>query len=438
MLAVDRRGQQLFMVDLFRQRNRPPRMPAPPVRLPVRREYPVAHRQLVLFEAARDLARGSRIAEPPDPELAQLLETAAAEHARRHGWSKTRAVTARQGIRILLSLQDTPGAAIASREVAVLEQVSIAVQPVREILASAGMLADEPPPSVIAWFARRVEELPAPMRQELGVWFEILRCGSTQPPRFRPRAETTVRGRVHHAMPAVRGWAEAGHASLREITRDHVIAALPESGSPRSLVGQALRSLFRVLKARRLVFSDPTAGLRTGRPETREPMPVPVARLRAALNSEKPARAVIAGLVGFHGLRSGQLRGLQLTDIRDGRLHLPGRTIVLAAPVRERVAAWLDYRGDRWPDTINPHLLINISSGVRLGPVSHVWINTTLGMACQAVREDRILHEATATGDVRRLCDLFGLSVKAAQRYAATLDHPGLSSPPIPSGGRDH
>ena len=52
----------------------------------------------------------------------------------------------------------------------------------------------------------------------------------------------------------------------------------------------------------------------------------------------------------------------------------------------------------------------------------------TVGMAIQQIREDRILHEALATGgDVRRLCDLFGISVAAALRYTAVLDPPGLA-----------
>jgi hypothetical protein len=46
----------------------------------------------------------------------------------------------------------------------------------------------------------------------------------------------------------------------------------------------------------------------------------------------------------------------------------------------------------------------------------------------QALREDRILQEIHATGgDIRRICDLFGLSIEAALRYAATLGHPDLA-----------
>jgi hypothetical protein len=46
------------------------------------------------------------------------------------------------------------------------------------------------------------------------------------------------------------------------------------------------------------------------------------------------------------------------------------------------------------------------------------WITGTIGTSEQAIREDRILDEALATnGDIRRLCDLFGLTVGGAERY---------------------
>ena len=51
------------------------------------------------------------------------------------------------------------------------------------------------------------------------------------------------------------------------------------------------------------------------------------------------------------------------------------------------------------------------------------WKNTDLRP--QALREDRILQEIQATGgDVRRICDLFGLTIGAALRYGLTLGHP--------------
>jgi hypothetical protein len=50
-----------------------------------------------------------------------------------------------------------------------------------------------------------------------------------------------------------------------------------------------------------------------------------------------------------------------------------------------------------------------------------------VGIPVRAFRDDRILDEVNATdGDIRRICDLFGLGVTAALRYVDTLDHPGL------------
>jgi hypothetical protein len=416
VLVANRHGQQLFFADLFRQKRTAPQSET--MQRSTSRNYPVACEQLVLFSLARDLRQGHRLGfpTPPDPTFALVLDQAAHEHARTHGWSKTRLTAARQGIRILLCLQDTPGAVIKASEVARLDQLSLAQQPIRDILAAVGMLDDDREPSLIPWFAHCMEGLPEPMAGELRTWFDVLRLGNTTPPRFRPRSTSTVRLRVRYAVPVLRTWAAAGHTSLREITRDHIRQALPAQGSDRSLVGQALRSLFRVLKARRVVFTNPTARIRIGSPETRNPLPVQTSLLHEALRSEQPARAVLAALVGFHALRNGQLRELQLTDVREGRLYLLDRTILLAPPVRERLAAWLNHRARRWPRTVNPHLLINTYTAVRTGAVSNLWVNQTLGLSTQAVREDRILDEAIATGgDIRRLCDLFGLSVKGGR-----------------------
>ena len=431
VIAANRHGQQLYLADLFRQK-RPTPPPRPESMTPATGGYPVEHRQLVLLDLPRNLANLPRHAPPgdlPDPDLGELLTHAARAHATAHGWSETRRGAALHGIRVLLATQDTPGAAINASAVAQLSQLSLAVQPVRDVLRAAGMLQEDRPAVVIGWFDTQVHGLPAPMHDEVRAWFEALLRGSPTLPRTRPLAEGTVRLRVGYAIPTLRGWAEAGHQSLREITRAHVHLALPAAGSSRALTGQALRSLFRFLKARRIVFLDPTAHIRTGQPETRQPLPVDITALRDAIHGDHPTRAALAALVAFHAIRNGQLRDLHLTDVRDGRLHLDGRTVLLAAQVRQRLGAWLDHRAERWPHTANAHLFINAYTAVRTVPVSRRWINQTLGLPSQAVREDRILHEALASGgDVRRLCDMFGLSVKAAERYTAVLDHQALAT----------
>jgi hypothetical protein len=226
----------------------------------------------------------------------------------------------------------------------------------------------------------------------------------------------------------LRAWADQGVGSLREIGRDDVLAMLPASGNDRYTVGAGLRSIFQVLKAHKVVFADPTSRLRLGAPESRQPLPTDLALMQEGLTSPDPTRAAMTALLAFHGLAAGQLRALRLTDIHDGRLHLDGRTILLAEPVRVRLSAYLDYRTQRWPHTANPHLFIHHRTALGAKPVGTRWPGLVLGTATRDIRTDRILDEVTATnGDLRQICALFGMSVKAAARYTAVLDHPGLT-----------
>ncbi|MFJ3304999.1 hypothetical protein ACIPSA_18110 [Streptomyces sp. NPDC086549] len=82
------------------------------------------------------------------------------------------------------------------------------------------------------------------------------------------------------------------------------------------------------------------------------------------------------------------------------------------------MAAYLDHRTKTWPTTRDTHLFINRKTAPRTTPASRnfPWIADQLKP--QELREDRILQEIHATGgDVRRICDLFGLSITAALRY---------------------
>ncbi|WP_326812379.1 hypothetical protein OIE62_07165 [Streptomyces scopuliridis] len=87
----------------------------------------------------------------------------------------------------------------------------------------------------------------------------------------------------------------------------------------------------------------------------------------------------------------------------------------------------LDLRARKWPTTANAHLFINAQTATHTDATSNVWATKILGVSAQALREDRILDEMTATGDVCRLCDLFGLSIAGAERCRAALDPPGLA-----------
>jgi len=383
------------------------------------------YRQLTLFDADRDFTRLATIPEPPLPEFALALEAIAVEYGEVHGWTVESIGDVRRSLRLLFALQDTPGAPIKASEVRMLRPITGRAGPTMDVLRAAQALEDDQIPTVVTWFERRVNGLPSTMQQELHLWFTIMRQGSSQPPRSRPRADRTIRNHLTFAVPVFTEWART-HDSLREISRHEVQDALDKAGVRRVDVLQGLRSIFRVLKARKQIFTDPTSRIRSGMPPTTIPVQQKSSDLREALESAHPARAALAGLLIFHGLRPHHLRELLLTDIRDGHLHLDEQTILLAPHVNARVAAYLRYRTERWPNTVNPHLFVTPMTAGKATPVHYKWVNTTLGFHAQDLREDRILDEAHASGgDLRRICDLFGLTTNAAQRYIDALDYPG-------------
>lgn len=396
-----------------------------------------SHRQLVLFPATRDLRNGLThgFPMPGEPRMAAFLDQFLIDHASKHGWSLTATTRARRGLSIALGLQDTPGAPLRATDIIALQQIGNTSLRLLEVCAAADLLEDDRKPAIETWFKNTVAELPEQMKNELENWYTIMINGSSTPPRSKPRSEQTTRLYLRWSMPALHAWTASGETSLREITSGDVRNVLPDSGNPRATMGQGLRCLFRILKGHRVIFINPIGSIRTGTHETRQPMPLASAALRDALNSTNPTRAALTAIVAFHGLRSGQLRNLQLTDIHDRRLHLDQRTIPLAQPVQERLSTWLSYREQRWPSTRNPHVFISKRTALDTSPVGVQWITTSMGMTAQEAREDRILHELHASGgDLRRLCDMFGLSIAGASRYSTVLTHPNLQNawpPPL-------
>ena len=421
-------GHQLFFAGMLRP-GRGGSRPVPAKRsvevAPIR---PVTHRQLVLLEVPVDMEAGLRRGFPPprDPVLAASLRTVVWDWGRRHGWSLPVRERVWRGVRVMLGIQHTPGAPIRASDVALLAPMRMSATGVASVLRAAGMLEDDSVPAVVRWFPIYIAELPEEMQAELAVWFDIWRNGSRVAPRSRPRTDRTVSSQLRFAMPALREWARA-HSSLREISREDVHAVLPSGGSGRQTMLQGLRSIFRVLKSRRLVFVNPTTHLSVPHGERPAPPAVDLAALRALLDGSDRTAAALAALLAFHGVRLYQLRQARLTDVRDGRLYVGGQVILLAPAVRVRLDAYLSGRAERWAYTANTHLFIHYKNAHTTSPVTPWWIRRRLGMSGQAIRMDRILNEAHATsGDIRQLCDLFGLSPTTAGYYAATVgDAPG-------------
>lgn len=429
VIASNRHGQQLFFADLILKKRRLPPATEPPAARPVwPRRYPIDATALTLFELPRRLDHDivARLGPPPIPMLADALQQAVEDHGDRHGWSDDQRDKTWRGIRTLLAIQDLPGTPIAWSDTQLLIPLGTSsVQSVIDVLDAVGMLRDDRPPALHTWFTARTTDLPGPIRHELTVWFEVLRDGSNSPPRRKPRHLHTVRVHVTAVLPTIHTWAAAGHQSLREITRDDIAAALTTLDHRRPSV-TALRSLFGYLKARKLIFVNPTSRLREI-PNSTTPALADLEPIRDALNSTDPARAALAALLAFHALRSIDICNLQLADLDGRHLYVGDHRHVLAAPTRARLTAWLAERGRRWPNSINPHLFIHERTAGRTRQATIAWIALKVGMPPSTIRQDRILDEAFATGDPRRLCDLFGISIPTAERYIAatrpTDDH---------------
>ena len=262
---------------------------------------------------------------PPDPGLEAAFHQFVADHAAAHGWTKGYTATIQRGIRIMLGIQDTPGAPIRRSDILLLTRIKHSATTVTEVIAAAGMLEDDIEPPVVRWFRDKTAALPEQMRRELDVWLDVMRNGSTTPPRSKPRAEGTIRAQLAFALPTLRSWA-ARSDSLRD------------------------------------------------------------------------------------------------------------RVVLLAQPAREHVAAYLSYRAATWPASVNVHLFIHARNWKTIRPVTSAWIGQQLAISAEHIRLDRIYQEVEATGgDIRALCDLFGMSIANAARWAAAADrirdasaeHPG-------------
>jgi hypothetical protein len=451
-------GQQLFFANMQSSRQTPLRrdtVTTPTTSSPGRllrlakiprgqRFEPVPWVQLPLLALEVDAAVLAAASTAADSDLVRYCDEVIVDHAERHGWNRKHINDVRRTLRLVQVLQHTPNAKVNATDVLKLPALrdSISALSALDVLAGAGLLNDDRISPVERFFNVQIDGLPEAMTGQLRVWFEIMINGSSTAPRRRARHPETAKLHIRALAPILRVWAAHGHDTLASIERAHVVAALPSPGPRRHAADQGLRSLFAVLKSRRLVFVDPTRGVPYTGTNRTVPLPVDTDAIRAALNSPDPAAALAVALVAFHALASREVRQLQLTDIVDGRLTLGERVIPLAGPVLPRLAAWLDHRARRWPGTANPHLFINRRTALRRSAISRTFPWIQVNLAPQTLREDRILDEIRATGgDIRLVCELFGLSVDAALRYLTAADPSDLNPPrrvePDPTGARD-
>src|ERR1017187_2372366 len=377
-----------------------------------------------LFEAWRDFTRFDEDADADlgNPWLAWELYLAW-QRGEARGWRRGLRFAVRRALIIVLS-RHQPGDTVRYSEIVPLQQaLDLRAGRTAEVLQEMGVLDDDRRPSFDDWLERKLDGLAPGIRADAEVWLRAPREGG---PRSRPRDIATAWNHMHYVRPVLLAWSsQYGH--LREVTRDDVQAALGElHGSRRSNVLVALRSLFAFCKKQKTIFRSPVQGIRVGERTGGIIQPLSQEEVdQAAEAAATPDARLLLVLAATHAARVKAIREIRLDDVDLGnrRIAIGGRARPLDDLTRQVLIEWLAYRGDRWPSTANPHLLVNQQSANGTGPVSRSYFATTAlrGKAAnlERLRVDRQLQEALACGpDPLHLAAMFGLDPKTAIRYA--------------------
>jgi integrase len=425
-----RHGHQLFF---DRMKPRRPESPAPkyghrrggpPKPPPASAGRPPARRvQLRLFEVARDFTRfdESTGADLTNPWLTWAIYLAY-QRGEARGWRRGVRITVRRGLTIVLS-QHSAGEVVRWSELSpAMRAHEIGTERVAEILREMGVLLDDRRPTFEGWLHRKLDGLAPGIGIAAEAWLRTTHDGG---PRTKPRDMATIHSYMGHVRPILLDWS-ARYDHLREVTRDDILAVLDNlHGSHRhdALIG--LRRLFTFCRKSRVIFHDPTRGIRVGQRTYGIAQPLDQSDVDQAVElASTPVARLVLVLAAVHAARKAGIIGLKLEDLDLGnrRLTIAGRTRPIDELSHQILLAWLDHRRTRWPNTANPHLIINQHSAMGTGPVTELWGKHELrGRAAtlERLRVDRQLEEALTHGpDPLHLATVFGLDPKTAIRYA--------------------
>jgi integrase len=401
------------------RRGRPRKAPPPLACRPVSRWC-----QPFLFDSVpRDYHRFTpeAHADPASPWLAwgRYLAHGLAEA---RGWGRRVRLDVDRALVVLLSAH-TEGELIRySQIIAPLRALDSSIERTAEVLEAISVLVDDRRPSYEDWLDNKLDDFAAGIRREAERWNRTLRDGG---PRTRPREQSTVWAYLNAVRPALLEWSTR-YDHLREVTRDDVLThAKTLHGHQRHQTLVALRSLFGWAKKNGIVFRDPTARIKVGSLEYAVLQPLPHQQVNRSVEAVRsPAARLTLALAAVHAARAGAIRALHLDDVDLGnrRLTIAGRTRPIDDLTHQMLLAWLNHRRRRWPNTANPHLLINQMTALEAGPVSGWWIKHELHgqqATLERLRIDRQLEEALVHGpDPLHLAEVFGLDEKTAIRYA--------------------
>jgi hypothetical protein len=143
---------------------------------------------------------------------------------------------------------------------------------------------------------------------------------------------------------------------------------------------------------------------------------------------------LVVALVAIHALGKRELANLHTDDLHLARGRLTvhrargTHTVYLDDLTHTLATAWLRERHRRWPATTNQRLLISQQTAAMNTdhPIADLVLTTifnSIDINASALRQDRILDEATRTADPIHLMRVFGISTQTAMRYLNTA-HP--------------
>jgi hypothetical protein len=289
------------------------------------------------------------------------------------------------------------------------------------------------------WVEEHIAQLPEPINDELRIWVKVMRGDGRR--RRRIRSWAVIRNYLYTTLPTLREWSTR-HTSLREVTEADARAAIQKAtGTTAQTQRTGLRSIFTALKQERVVFRDPTRGIVLSKVDNL-PTGLRDDQLRGLIDRADGAlQRLVVALVAIHAIGPKELRALTVDGVdtargtlevrRRGRVH----TVYLDEFTLRLMLDWLRQRRGRWPDTINPHLLISSHGAFALdmppvGSATIARIFHELGLQPRHVRSDRLLHEATITEDPLHLMRVFGVSAATAMRYLHAA-HPERGAVPL-------
>lgn len=361
-------------------------------------------------------------ANPDNPWLAWGLYVAH-QLGEARGWTRRVCFDVQRSLTILLSGHIEGDMVSYSAMFTALRALNLSSDRAADVLGEMGILVDDRRPSFEDWLEGKLDGIAPGIARETENWLRSLRDGG---PRTRPRNIHTVRQYARAARPVLLDWS-TNYDHLREVTRENVLEALkPLHGTDRQNTLIVLRSLFGFCKKNGVVFRNPTSRIRVGNRHSKLIQPLHDDQVQQTVTGAgRPSDRLIIALAAIHAARPGAIRALRLDDVDlgDRRLIIGGRSRPLDELTHKVLLDWLDYRRTRWPNTANPHLLVNQMTALELGPVSGYWIDAGFRgqeATLERLRVDRQLEEALTHGpDPLHLAVVFGLDEKTAIRYAA-------------------